>query len=251
MRVCGRKPLLPLALENRRIFLKSQPAMPGIPATAGTLREARRRPPAPLPARMGGLPEKPVYLLGRRTSRYNLGIVLRESVAWNMSFLFDSRSPEETGLLARELAVRLTPGSVVALEGDLGAGKTTFAQAFARGLGVEGTVNSPTFTLIKEYEGKRCPFYHMDVYRLSVEEADELGLEEYFGGDGISLVEWASRIAELLPEERLELNMGRPEAETTEDWEESRRMIRLVPRGEHFADICRDLAERGVLQWNR
>lgn len=166
-----------------------------------------------------------------------------------MAYVFDSRSSEETGRLARELAGRLVPGSVVALEGDLGAGKTTFAQAFARGLGVQGTVNSPTFTLIKEYEGARCPFYHMDVYRLTPEEAEELGLEEYFGGDGISLVEWASRIADLLPEERLEVALGRPAADSPGEWDENRRIIRVAPHGAAYAEACRELAERGVLRW--
>jgi tRNA threonylcarbamoyladenosine biosynthesis protein TsaE len=169
-----------------------------------------------------------------------------------MLFMFESRSPEDTGQLARELAALLAPGSVVALEGDLGAGKTTFAQAFARGLGVRGTVNSPTFTLIKEYDGSECPFYHMDVYRLTPEEADELGLEEYFGGDGVSLVEWASRIADLLPADRLEVELGRPPmpgAGHAGDWDENRRIIRVVPRGERYAEVCRELAKRGVLVW--
>jgi tRNA threonylcarbamoyladenosine biosynthesis protein TsaE len=164
------------------------------------------------------------------------------------TYVFESRSPEETGRLARELAERLAPGSVLALEGDLGAGKTTFAQAFARGLGVQAVVNSPTFTLIKEYEGARCPFYHMDVYRLSPEEAEELGLEEYFGGDGISLVEWASRIGDLLPGERLDVRLIRP-APVPDGGHDDRRIIRVTPRGGRYADICRDLAERGVLQW--
>lgn len=164
-------------------------------------------------------------------------------------FVYESRSPEETGRLARRLAERLDPGSVVALEGDLGAGKTTFAQAFARGLGVQDVVNSPTFTLIKEYEGTRCPFYHMDVYRLTPEEAEELGLEEYFGGDGISLVEWASRIEELLPGERLEVELVRPLPDQDGGADANRRTIRLTPRGARYADVCRDLAERGVLRW--
>lgn len=166
-----------------------------------------------------------------------------------MSYVFVSRSPEETGKLARTLAAALEPGSVVALEGDLGAGKTTFAQAFAAGLGVRGTVNSPTFTLIKEYEGEKCPFYHMDVYRLSPEEAEELGLDEYFGGDGISLVEWASRIGDLLPGERLELVLQRPGPDPSGNFEENRRTVQLLPRGERYAAICRQLEKRGVVEW--
>ncbi|USB34033.1 tRNA (adenosine(37)-N6)-threonylcarbamoyltransferase complex ATPase subunit type 1 TsaE [Paenibacillus sp. YPG26] len=104
----------------------------------------------------------------------------------------------DTERLAAFLADRAQPGTVIALDGDLGAGKTAFSQLFAKHLKVEQQVNSPTFTIIKEYEG-RLPFYHMDVYRLSLEEADELGLEEYFEGQGVTLVEWASLIGELLP----------------------------------------------------
>jgi tRNA threonylcarbamoyladenosine biosynthesis protein TsaE len=99
------------------------------------------------------------------------------------------------------LAPLLQPGDVLALEGDLGAGKTTFTQGVAKGLGIETYIDSPTFTLIKEYHG-RLPLYHMDVYRL--EGADEdLGWDEYFYGDGVTLVEWASRIKQLMPEKTI------------------------------------------------
>lgn len=107
----------------------------------------------------------------------------------------------ETKELAKGIALHLHPGDVLALEGDLGAGKTTFAQGIAKALGVAGRVDSPTFTIIKEYVG-RLPFYHMDVYRLEG-AGDELGLEDYFYGDGICLVEWASRVESLLPEETI------------------------------------------------
>jgi tRNA threonylcarbamoyladenosine biosynthesis protein TsaE len=102
---------------------------------------------------------------------------------------------------AQQLAPFLQPGDVLALEGDLGAGKTTFAQGLACGLGVEQQVDSPTFTMVKEYPGD-LPFYHMDMYRIeSVEE--ELGIEDYLAGQGICLVEWATRIKSLLPEETI------------------------------------------------
>lgn len=111
---------------------------------------------------------------------------------------YKSHDLEGTEKLAAFLAQRALPGTVIALDGDLGAGKTAFSQKFAKHLQVKDTVNSPTFTLIKEYEG-RLPFYHMDVYRLSLEEAEELGLDEYFYGQGVTLVEWASLIAEIMP----------------------------------------------------
>jgi tRNA threonylcarbamoyladenosine biosynthesis protein TsaE len=123
------------------------------------------------------------------------------------TFVFRADTEADTAGFAARLAALAEPGAVLALDGVLGAGKTRFAQAFAGGLGVPGVVNSPTFTIIKEYEGGRLPFYHMDVYRLGPDEADELGLEEYFEGDGVSLVEWASLIEPLLPEERLHIRL--------------------------------------------
>ncbi|RAL22033.1 tRNA (adenosine(37)-N6)-threonylcarbamoyltransferase complex ATPase subunit type 1 TsaE [Thermoflavimicrobium daqui] len=122
-----------------------------------------------------------------------------------MTCQFFTRSEAETKDLARRLAKQLKPGDVLALEGDLGAGKTTFAKGLAEGLGITRHVDSPTFTIIKEYLGV-YPFYHMDVYRLETAEA-ELGLDEYFYGEGICLVEWASRIASILPEETIYLSI--------------------------------------------
>lgn len=119
-------------------------------------------------------------------------------------WVYEAEDLTGTERLAGALARLAQPGTVIALDGDLGAGKTAFSQLFAKHLGVKDTVNSPTFTLIKEYEG-RLPFYHMDVYRLSLDEADELGLDEYFYGNGVTLVEWASLIEELLPQDVLRI----------------------------------------------
>ena len=123
------------------------------------------------------------------------------------SYNYKAYSEEDTEKLASVLAESCFPGMVIALDGELGAGKTRFSQAFAKCLGVTGVVNSPTFTLIKEYAGEHHPLYHMDVYRLSLEEAENLGLDEYFYGDGVCIVEWASRITDILPKERLEIHM--------------------------------------------
>lgn len=110
-----------------------------------------------------------------------------------------SRSPADTQAAAAALAPALKPGSVLALHGDLGAGKTCFIQGLARALGVEATVLSPTFTLIAEYRG-RLPLYHVDLYRLDGEQdALRAGLDEYLHGDGVTAVEWAERAARLLP----------------------------------------------------
>ncbi|RED85078.1 tRNA (adenosine(37)-N6)-threonylcarbamoyltransferase complex ATPase subunit type 1 TsaE [Cohnella phaseoli] len=148
----------------------------------------------------------------------------------------DIASERATAAFAEALAELAFPGAVLALDGDLGAGKTHFAKAYAAALGVAGIVNSPTFTIIKEYEGTKLPFYHMDVYRLSLEEADELGLDEYFHGNGVTLVEWASIIEPILPPERLHLRL-----ETT--GAESRRIV-CRPVGRPYEAWCARLGLR-------
>ncbi|CAM4476080.1 tRNA (adenosine(37)-N6)-threonylcarbamoyltransferase complex ATPase subunit type 1 TsaE [Paenibacillus tarimensis] len=144
--------------------------------------------------------------------------------------------PPGTIRLAEELAARSVPGTVITLDGDLGAGKTFFSQAFARAIGVAGVVNSPTFTIIKEYEGAVMPFYHMDVYRLSQMEADELGLDDYFYGEGVTIVEWASLIPELLPDNRIELFISLIE--------DDGRRFRIRGLGEPYTHWCRQLQEK-------
>lgn len=119
-----------------------------------------------------------------------------------------SHSPEETRALGEKLAARLAPGDVVILEGELGAGKSELARGIARGLGVTETVTSPSFTILNVYESGRCPLYHFDWYRLeSAEELFELGLEEYLGGDGIAVVEWAEKCPEALPEKTIRIRL--------------------------------------------
>jgi tRNA threonylcarbamoyladenosine biosynthesis protein TsaE len=155
-------------------------------------------------------------------------------------YKYASHGAADTARLAAALGALAEAGSVLTLDGDLGAGKTTFSQAFAKALGVTGVVNSPTFTIIKEYEG-RLPLYHMDVYRLSLEEADELGLDDYFYGGGVTLVEWASLIDELLPQEKLSLRI-----EHTADGGEE-RIVRLEPRGKKYEMWCRRLQHERLL----
>jgi tRNA threonylcarbamoyladenosine biosynthesis protein TsaE len=124
-----------------------------------------------------------------------------------MEFELCSRSPEESRRLGVAFGELAYPGLVVALIGNLGAGKTAFVRAVAEGLGVPDprAVTSPTFVLIHEYDG-RIPAYHFDVYRLANPQAfAELGVDEYFAGDGVSLVEWADRASEILPRERVEI----------------------------------------------
>lgn len=112
----------------------------------------------------------------------------------------ESEKWEDTFLLGKQLGERACSGDVFLLEGDLGVGKTVFTQGFAAGLGILEPVNSPTFTIVQEYEGGRLPFYHFDVYRIGdIEEMEEIGYEDYFYGDGVCLVEWANRIEGLCP----------------------------------------------------
>jgi tRNA threonylcarbamoyladenosine biosynthesis protein TsaE len=111
----------------------------------------------------------------------------------------DSRSPEATEAVGAQLAEGLEPGDVVALTGELGAGKTCFTQGLARGLGVAGRAVSPTFALVNEYRG-RVPVHHVDAYRTSsLIEILDLGLEELFDGEGVTVVEWADKLSPLLP----------------------------------------------------
>ena len=114
---------------------------------------------------------------------------------------YNSWKPEDTFEIARQLGEKAVAGDVFCLIGDLGVGKTLFSQGFAAGLGIQESVNSPTFTIVQVYEDGRLPFYHFDVYRIGdVEEMDEIGYEDYVYGQGVSLIEWANLIEELLPE---------------------------------------------------
>ena len=111
---------------------------------------------------------------------------------------------EETRAFAFSLAEKLKPGTVIALIGDLGTGKTTLTKYIACGLGITEPITSPTFTIVKEYHSGRLPLYHFDVYRLEdASDLFEIGAEEYFYGEGVSIVEWADQVAEILPDETL------------------------------------------------
>ncbi|MCR5584933.1 MAG: tRNA (adenosine(37)-N6)-threonylcarbamoyltransferase complex ATPase subunit type 1 TsaE [Lachnospiraceae bacterium] len=114
---------------------------------------------------------------------------------------FSSGSPEETSKIAYDMAMNSKPGDIICLSGDLGVGKTVFTKGFAKGLGIDEPVVSPTFTIVQVYESGRMPLYHFDVYRIDdIDEMDEIGYEDCFFGQGVSLVEWADKIEDLLPE---------------------------------------------------
>lgn len=115
--------------------------------------------------------------------------------------IIESFSPETTAELGNRIGKQVVAGDIICLNGDLGVGKTVFTQGLAMGLGISEPVNSPTFTLIQEYDEGRIPLYHFDVYRISGSwDMDDLGYEDYFYGEGVCLVEWGNLIEELLPE---------------------------------------------------
>jgi tRNA threonylcarbamoyladenosine biosynthesis protein TsaE len=137
---------------------------------------------------------------------------------------------EETEAVAERLAAALRPGDVIALSGDLGAGKTTFTRGLARGLGSRAPVSSPTFTLIHEYAGGRLPVYHVDAYRLrSAEDALSAGLADYLNrADGVIVIEWPENVVGLLPAERLDVMLME---------EGDARRILFAPRGARWQDF--------------
>lgn len=141
-----------------------------------------------------------------------------------------SHSRAETAALGMALGQALQAGDVIVLRGNLGAGKTVLAQGIGRGLGVREAVISPTFTLLREYRSGRLPFYHVDAYRLAgPAEAHTFGLDEYLYGDGVTVIEWGERVAPLLPDERLEIELVYGD--------EGEREITLQARGERYVAL--------------
>lgn len=157
---------------------------------------------------------------------------------------FETFSPEETLAIAGLLGSKLKGGEVIALEGELGAGKTLFVKGLAQGLGVEEPVTSPTFTLIHQYEGK-IPLTHFDVYRLpSPESLEELGYEEFFYGSGVTAVEWSDLIRAYLPREYLLISIRR----TYRPNKGEGRQIRLEPHGPSLEKLVEEMKEYACLR---
>ncbi|MDQ0157719.1 tRNA (adenosine(37)-N6)-threonylcarbamoyltransferase complex ATPase subunit type 1 TsaE [Robertmurraya andreesenii] len=146
-------------------------------------------------------------------------------------YQYTSTQPSETTDFAKRMAQLLKPQDVIALEGDLGAGKTTFTKGLAEGLNIKKTVNSPTFTIIKEYNGT-LPLYHMDVYRLE-DSNEDLGFDEYFEGNGVTVVEWAHLVEDQLPKELLTIYLKHGDHDT--------RTIVLEPKGKRYEELCKEL----------
>lgn len=146
-----------------------------------------------------------------------------------------SGSEKETEDIGCRLGAKLDKGGFVALYGELGAGKTAFVRGLARGLSAGEAVSSPTFTLMHRYEG-RLPVYHFDAYRLkNADEAEELGFEEYFYGDGVCVVEWAEKLQNILPGERMDVKITRAG--------ENIREIALIPCGKKYERIAAEVGK--------
>lgn len=127
-----------------------------------------------------------------------------------MEEIFESFSFEQTRDFGRKMGESVKAGTVISLIGDLGVGKTVFTQGFAKGLGIDEIVNSPTFTILQVYEAGRLPFYHFDVYRIGdSEEMYEIGYEDCFYGEGVSIVEWADNIADLMPAQTVRIEISK------------------------------------------
>lgn len=147
---------------------------------------------------------------------------------------------DKTEELAKVIGEVALPGDNLVLTGDLGAGKTTLTKGIARGLGIEQMIKSPTYTIIREYDQGRLPLYHMDIYRVAASGAD-LGLDEYFEGEGLSVIEWGNLLEEALPEDYLELILEKSDTDL------EYRYVKLQAYGEQSETF----KQRIVEQWRQ
>jgi len=146
-----------------------------------------------------------------------------------MNFKYISKSERDTIALAQNIESEKFPNMVICLDGELGSGKTVFVKGFAKALGIEENITSPTFNIIKEYDSGELSLYHMDVYRLD-ENDEDIGFNDYYNKGGITIIEWSDIIKDKLPEERLEI--------TFKFVDENTRVLNLVPHGTVYEDLC-------------
>ena len=146
-----------------------------------------------------------------------------------MDYKYTSRSDADTLELAQNIESEKFPNMVICLVGELGSGKTVFVKGFAQALGIQETITSPTFNLVKEYLYGELPLYHMDVYRLDG-KVEDLGLEEYYQKGGVCIIEWSETIRDYLPEERLDIRI--------KVVGEEKRVIIITPHGTKYEDVC-------------
>lgn len=147
-----------------------------------------------------------------------------------MNYKVISNNDMDTIELAQNIESEKFPNMVICMEGDLGSGKTLFTKAFAKSMGINENITSPTFNIIKEYDGEEgYKLYHMDVYRLS-ENKEDIGISEYFNKGGITIIEWADLISDILPSERLDIRI--------KIVDETRRVFYITPHGSEYEDLC-------------
>ena len=145
-----------------------------------------------------------------------------------MEYRITTKNELETIEIAQNFEAEKFPNMIICLDGELGSGKTVFTKGIANGLGIEETITSPTFTIIKEYDGE-LPLYHMDVYRLDG-NTDGVGIEEYFTKGGVVVIEWAETIKNILPDERLDVKI--------KVLDENKRLLIFEPHGEKYEELC-------------
>jgi len=145
-----------------------------------------------------------------------------------MEYKITTNNEEETIELAQNIESEKFPNMVICLQGDLGSGKTVFAKAFAASMGIEENITSPTFTIIKEYDGE-IKLFHMDVYRLN-EIKEDIGITEYFKKKGVCIIEWADLIEDILPKNRLDIKIN--------IIDENTRVFKIIPHGEKYENLC-------------
>ena len=148
-----------------------------------------------------------------------------------MDYKITTYSEEETIELAQNIESEKFPNMVICLRGDLGSGKTVFTKGFAKAMEITEEVTSPTFNIIKEYTTGEMPLFHMDVYRLDG-KVDELGIEEYFTKKGVTIIEWADMIPDVLPDRRLDIKIRSSEED------EDKRIITITPYGKKYEELC-------------
>lgn len=146
-----------------------------------------------------------------------------------MDYKITTKDEMDTLLLAQNIESEKFPDMVICLIGELGSGKTVFVKGFAQALGIDETITSPTFTIVKEYESGELSLYHMDVYRLE-DNKDNIGLTDYFNKGGITIIEWADMIESELPEERLDIRFRVVDENT--------RVLTFIPHGKAYEDLC-------------
>lgn len=146
-----------------------------------------------------------------------------------MDLKYVSKNINDTLTLAENIESEKFPNMVICLDGELGSGKTVFVKGFAKALGIDENITSPTFTIIKEYPNGELPLYHMDVYRLD-EIEDDIGIRDYYNKGGVTIIEWSDLIRNELPEERLEI--------TIKIVDENTRVLLFKPYGKIYEELC-------------